>query len=155
MASAQVVKTSVTNNSPSQDSNHQDDLSIKVLPAVLYTSKLQYFTERLNLYLYPPSWLRFTQVTYNMTTSISFDSFYCFLYILFVHWAYDKIIYSVAVSVDGKFWICFSTFGAPSVFLLATQIQLLPTYLSQLVSKRQLLNFKFRAMPFTPLHKLP
>ena len=26
MASAQVVETSVTNNSPSQDSNHPDDL---------------------------------------------------------------------------------------------------------------------------------
>jgi len=42
------------------------------------TSKLQYFTERLNLYLYPPSWLRFTRVTYNMTTSISFGGFIAF-----------------------------------------------------------------------------
>ena len=43
MASAQVVETSVTNNSPSQDSNHPDDLSqsIKVCYSWVQTICLQ------------------------------------------------------------------------------------------------------------------
>ena len=78
MASAQVVKMSVTNNSPSEDSNHPDDLSIKVLPAVLL----------LNCSILQKGWIcictvstiliAFHSSNYNMTTSISFGSFIAF-----------------------------------------------------------------------------
>ena len=41
MASAQVVETSVTNNSPSQDSYHPDDLIYKTLVMVIGLSGVQ------------------------------------------------------------------------------------------------------------------
>ena len=55
MASAQVVETSVTNNSPSQDSYHPDDLfqsRIKIIIIVPWLSKTQpmYESERVIAY---------------------------------------------------------------------------------------------------------
>ena len=53
MASIQVVKTSVTSNSPSQDSNHPDDLfqlrKIKILLKLMWTQSMSVH----RVYLHP------------------------------------------------------------------------------------------------------